>query len=182
MKPSVSLLLISISTSALLLTVSPLEAKEPQLCNEVFAEKDESAVAREAAHLGKAGQLDVAVCDDNYTPLGFAALRGYRKGVELILAARAGVDAPSKGPKIPQGTTPLMLAAANNRITVVTLLVERQANVNAVDKNGRTALGLATQSAWATGGDYASVQQYLVSHGARLTAADEKANAGQNKH
>ena len=39
--------------------------------------------------------------------------------------------------------TPLHCAAANGRLEVVSLLVKRGANINAVDGNGFTALDLA---------------------------------------
>jgi len=67
--------------------------------------------------------------------LAHAAQRGAEQAVALLIANGAKVDQADS-----YGTTPLMLAAANAELAIVDGLLRAQANANAVDRVGNTAL------------------------------------------
>ncbi|XP_078526875.1 ankyrin repeat domain-containing protein 35 isoform X2 [Lissotriton helveticus] len=64
------------------------------------------------------------------------------------------------------GRTPLMIAAQKNHPTICSLLLERGALVNIIDKEKKTALILASEK-----GNIQAVET-LLAHGAEVTAAD----------
>eukprot|EP00300_Choanocystis_sp_HF-7_P014675 c18769_g1_i3.p1 GENE.c18769_g1_i3~~c18769_g1_i3.p1 ORF type:complete len:141 (+),score=27.48 c18769_g1_i3:54-476(+) len=63
--------------------------------------------------------------------------------------------------------TPLVLAAVNNHIEVVRLLIQLKANVNCADNNGWTPLYIAARC-----GHFAVVQE-LLDHGGNVNVFDE---------
>ena len=102
--------------------------------------------------LDKGAQLEAK---DRYgnTPLHRAADRGHVEIVRLLCDRGSDVEARDIS-----GWRPLHDAASNGRITVVKELVEeRNAEINARDNDGDTALRLARH--------YHRLTAYLVSHG-----------------
>lgn len=72
------------------------------------------------------------------TALHYAARDGHLEAVRLLLDAKAVLD-----DRDPNGITPLILAASNDRAAVATLLIERGADIQAIDWYGRTPLWAA---------------------------------------
>jgi hypothetical protein len=88
-------------------------------------------------------------------PLHFAAIQGHVEIVRLLCDRGADVEARCNG-----GLRPLHHAAMNGHISVVKELIEeRNAEINARDDDGRTALRLARQF------NKPDIAAYLVSHG-----------------
>jgi cytohesin len=106
-----------------------------------------------------------ASVDDGYTPLHMAAQEGHA-GVVLALIETAGVDlnAALIGGVL-AGITPLLLAAQDNRLDVVTLLIGAGADVNkAGDDDGCTSLHMAAQKG------HADAVDLLIAAGANVNA------------
>ena len=104
--------------------------------------------------LDKGAQVD-AKSWDGWTPLHWAALRGRVEIVRLLCDHGADIEAQDNG-----GWRPLHHAAMNGHISVVKELVEeRNAEINARDHLGKTALREAGD------GNKPDVAAYLVSHG-----------------
>jgi uncharacterized protein len=74
------------------------------------------------------------------TPLLFAARDGLLGAAEVLVAAKADLNAAD-----PNGMTPLMMAITNNQLDVARLLVEKGADVRAADWWGRTPLWAAVE-------------------------------------
>jgi ankyrin repeat protein len=74
------------------------------------------------------------------TPLLFAARDGLRAAAEVLVAARADLNAAD-----PNGLTPLLIAITNNQLDVAQLLVDKGADVKAADWYGRTPLWAAVE-------------------------------------
>ena len=91
-----------------------------------------------------------------WTPLIYAATGGHDEMVRYLLAEGAKIDAVS-----PNGTTALMMAVREEKISTAELLIARGANVNIRNENGATALEWADRS-----GDRALVER-LKRAGAR---------------
>lgn len=78
---------------------------------------------------------------DGYTAMHIAASRGQMQVLELLLGA--GADANIRSGR---GATPLLLACAENQAEVPPVLVENSdADLNACDKSGSSALIIATK-------------------------------------
>ena len=71
-------------------------------------------------------------------------------------------------PSVSQGYLPLQWAALNNRVAAASLLLERGADVNAVDGQGQTALH------WAAVRGAVPASELLLRAGARLDKADSR--------
>jgi ankyrin repeat protein len=85
------------------------------------------------------------------TPLHWAAVQGHVEIVRLLCDRGADVEACTN-----DGSRPLQTAASNGHISVVKELIEeRNAEINARDDYGRTALMYARPD----------IASYLVSHG-----------------
>jgi cytohesin len=67
------------------------------------------------------------------TPLHYAALRGHKETVELLIAEGADVSA-----KTDDGFTSLHVAARHGRTEIGELLITKGADVNAKDEDGGT--------------------------------------------
>lgn len=72
---------------------------------------------------------------DNRTPLSWAAKRGHKGIVKLLLEKGADVNAANRNRR-----TPLHHASTNGYVDVVKLLLEKGADVNAAQSDGRTPL------------------------------------------
>jgi ankyrin repeat protein len=120
--------------------------------------------------------MDASSVDSNGDPLLFTASRnGYRATVDVLLAAKAKVnaknrvgDTPLMGAALtghldivrklraqgadldPRGWTPLIYAATGGHDEVVTYLLDQGANINAQSPNGTTALMMAVREARAS--------------------------------
>ena len=69
------------------------------------------------------------------TPLHYAAYKGNKDVVALLIANKADVNAKADGE-----ITPLHFAALKNAKEVVLMLLDNNAEINAKDNNGRTPL------------------------------------------
>lgn len=106
---------------------------------------------------------------DQFTPLNQAAY-GHADVVEYLLEHKADIEA-----KTCQNETPLMDAAYGGYLDVVKLLLEKGANVNAVNTNkldadqvhGMTALHFAAEGA------HPDVAEVLLAHKADVNAKDQ---------
>jgi len=120
--------------------------------------------------------MDASSVDSNGDPLLFTAARsGYRATVEVLLAAKAKVNAKNRVGDTPlmgaalnghldivrklraqgadldsRGWTPLIYAATGGHDDVVTYLLDQGANINAQSPNGTTALMMAVREARAS--------------------------------
>lgn len=100
-----------------------------------------------------------AVDADGFTALHDAAAKGYVRVAEALLALGAKVESRSK-----VGTTPLLLAARNDRAALAELLLARGAEVDGQDARGSTPLlDAAAQQHLAT-------VRVLAEHGASIDA------------
>jgi ankyrin repeat protein len=91
-----------------------------------------------------------------WTPLIYAATGGHDAIVEYLLAEGANVNAVS-----PNGTSALMMAVRENKISTVALLIAKGADVNQKNQAGATAL------AWAARGNESGMAAQLRRAGAR---------------
>jgi len=104
--------------------------------------------------LDKGAQLE-AKSSGGSTPLNFASGHGHIEIVRLLCDRGADVEA-----RCNRGWRPLHWAAYFGHMSVVKELIEeRNAEINARDGNGRTALRVARDE------DQPDVAAYLVSHG-----------------
>jgi ankyrin repeat protein len=110
---------------------------------------------------------DLVSSKDSYglTPLHYAAWQGHKEVAELLLIAKADINA-----KANDGRTPLHVAAYWGQKDVAALLLVNQADVNAKDEGGWTPLHYA---AW---GGQKDVAALLLIHKADVNA---KANDGR---
>ena len=125
-----------------------------------------------AAALGRTAALDAALVSpgvvnsyayDGWTPLHLAAFFGQREAAERLLAAGAALDAKSANSL---RNTPLHAAVAGGRRDLALLLIERGADVRAVDSGSHTALHIAAEN-----GDVPVVKA-LLARGADPHAVD----------
>ncbi|KAL9119276.1 MAG: hypothetical protein Q9187_004168 [Circinaria calcarea] len=110
-------------------------------------------------------ELNISVdIEDEYsrTPLHLATAEASVEIVELLLAWKPRVDVKEKIYE----HTPLHLAASIGSMDITRLALERAADVNAKDKNGRTALHLAAKNG------LVSVSKLLLDHGAEIESKD----------
>ncbi|XP_070332331.1 ankyrin repeat domain-containing protein 7 [Odocoileus virginianus] len=80
------------------------------------------------------------------TPLHLACANGYSNTVSLLTEKQCKVnvwDGENRSPLTKDGYTPLLLAIAENNAEMVEFLLKSEADVNASDKNQRTALMIA---------------------------------------
>ena len=106
-----------------------------------------------------------AVDEDGNQPLHLACKQGHTKTCRLLLFKGADVKAVNKYAK-----TPLLIAAGGNKeyFDLCSLLLEHEADVDAVDADGNQPLHLACKRGhFATG-------SLLLSHGADVTALDKQ--------
>jgi uncharacterized protein len=101
-----------------------------------------------------------------YTPLYLASQHGHAPVLQALIAAGADVSAGT-----PNGTTPLMVAAASGEVDAVKVLVEHGAEVNA-----RDGVREQTPLMYAAASNRAAVIEYLVSKGADLKATSKVSN------
>ncbi|PON27151.1 hypothetical protein TGAM01_v204100 [Trichoderma gamsii] len=98
-------------------------------------------------------------------PLPFAAERGYKGAVELLIERGIRIDQTSDVDGT--GPTALVLAITSGHEKIASLLIEHGANVEAVDGNGRTPLLLAAKS-----DESLRLSQLLLYEGANIDATD----------
>lgn len=120
------------------------------------------AVAHVRAMLAASPDLVYSKTKDGDTPLHFAALKGYKVLVALLLEDRSDVDARDK-----DGDTPLYLASTRGNVAAADLLIQYGADVNAQAHDGTTPL----QEAIA--GGHRDMADFLRRHGAREPAPPE---------
>ena len=118
-------------------------------------------------------QANLEVADNvaGHTPLHVAVSSGFTQGVELLIRAKANIEAKAKldfkardtSPQDP-GNTPLHIAVLLGFTQVVEMLIEAKANIEATSAAGLTPLGLAGRDN--KDGDKAAVIAVLRKHGA----------------
>ena len=101
-----------------------------------------------------------------YTPLYLASQHGHAPVIQALITAGADVKAGT-----PNGTTPLMVAAASGDVEAVGLLIEHGSDVNA--KDGARA---QTPLMYAAASNRAGVIELLASKGADLEATSKVSN------
>ena len=105
---------------------------------------------------------------DDAMAIHIAAARGYANVVSAILdssaARNSGVDIANIGDNT--GTTPLMWAAMNNQVPVISVLLRYKADVNLQDDDGWTPLHFAAAS------DSYRAVEILLKNGADANIAD----------
>ncbi|KAF3919192.1 hypothetical protein AA313_de0200251 [Arthrobotrys entomopaga] len=101
-----------------------------------------------------AAKADIETKDNEYgqTPLSWAARNGHQAVVQLLIEAKADIEAKDK-----YGQTPLSWAARNGHQAVVQLLIEAKADIKAKDNYGQTPLLWAAEN-----GHQAVVEQLNV--------------------
>jgi ankyrin repeat protein len=102
-----------------------------------------------------------AYAPDGFQPLGLAAFFGHPQVAFYLLEHGAQVDSPSKNP---QKVRPLHSAVAAGQLEIARALVERGADVNAVQQNSFTPLHGAAQNG------QIEMVQLLIEHGANRAA------------
>lgn len=133
----------------------------------------------EAAAVGRADLVLVALAadpraatrwaPDGFTALHLAAFFGTDEAVEPLLDAGAAVDAASRNP---MRVTPLHAAAAGRHGAICRLLVERGADVNAVQRDSFTPLMAAARN-----GDEALVALFIGAGADPAARADDGRSA-----
>lgn len=101
--------------------------------------------------------------EDGRTPLMVAACTGNVDDVQILLKARADIEATDK-----EGKTPLLVAAYKGYAKVLSALLEAGANIEAKDKNGVTPLIAAAHNV------PSEVMSILLKAGANIEAKDNK--------
>ncbi|CAE7537330.1 unnamed protein product [Symbiodinium natans] len=150
--------------------MAPNAANAAKALRAAAAGGDATALRRqlsEAQSLGTCAKI-INSQDPDYdlTALALAAQHGAAECVEVLLAARADVNADSEDAG---GRTALHFAAYDGHVEVVQLLVSARANTNARCSTGETAEQIAQQRAkeWRIGGgdgeeDIAALQKVLA--------------------
>lgn len=110
------------------------------------------------------GALVNAQAADGFSPLGLASFFGQPDAVVFLIHHGAQVNQPSNNA---QKVTPLHSAAAGQNLTIVRMLLEAGADVNAVQEGGFTPLMGAAQN-----GNVEMVR-LLLEHGADRTMQTE---------
>ena len=75
--------------------------------------------------------------DDGFSAFHLASLNGHKEVVKCLLQSRADKEILNN-----RRQTPLLLAVAQLHASIIELLVEKKANVNAFDEDGDTCLHL----------------------------------------
>ncbi len=101
-----------------------------------------------------------------YTPLYLASQQGHGPVIQALLKAGADLKTGT-----PNGTTPLMVAAAAGEIAAVKVLIENGADVNAKD-----GVRAQTPLMYAAASNRAAVIELLAARGADLTATSKVSN------
>lgn len=83
-------------------------------------------------------QLTEMKKDDGFSAFHLAALNGHKEVVKALIVGKADKEILNN-----RRQTPLLLAVAQLHTQIIELLVEKKANVNAIDEDGDTCLHLA---------------------------------------
>ena len=127
-----------------------VKTKPASKTTEPTARRASACTARRLAHKAEVNTKN----NHGQTPLYWAAGKGQKDMVELLLANQAEVNAKDN-----EGQTPLHRAAVNGRKVVAELLLAHGAEVNAKDINRETPLY------WAEYKGYKDVAELLRQHG-----------------
>lgn len=112
-----------------------------------------------------------------FTPLHWAATRGYVSLVRTLLDRGADIDARCPCSYYHPGSTPLMLALEQNnddRTGVINALLARQFDVDRTNDEGQTAFMVATRGGYATREGDAITARALLEKGTDLNARDKR--------
>jgi tetratricopeptide (TPR) repeat protein len=105
--------------------------------------------------------------NNNWTPLHYAAEKGYAELVNILLQNRASINAQNNGK-----ATPLHFAARNGHIKVVEALLSSRAMINATTQNNNwTPLHFAAKH------NHIAVVKALIKHGTVYNARDSQDRA-----
>ncbi|XP_006818908.1 poly [ADP-ribose] polymerase tankyrase-like [Saccoglossus kowalevskii] len=111
---------------------------------------------------------------DGNTPLLLAIHQKNKNAAEMLISAGADVNAASENEKEDGKSLPIILAAREGLYGIVTKIINKGTNVNAVDcRNDKTALHF-TCSYITSGHETASAVRSLIEAGADVNAMDNK--------
>ncbi|XP_050513815.1 integrin-linked protein kinase [Diabrotica virgifera virgifera] len=108
--------------------------------------------------------------DHGFSPLHWAAMKGYNKIVEMLLLRGARVNATNRG-----DDTPLHMAAAHGHREIVNMLLRQRADVNFTNEHGNSPLHYACF--W----NYIEIAEDLVHHGAKVAIANKYGQTALDK-
>lgn len=136
------------------------------------AQTDFTRVARKLRTLLDHG-LDPNSHSDGATLIGWCARAGFLEGVKMLHEANADIEGVAatqyqNGKSLATAHSPLMFAAANNRISCIDYLLDNGANIDQLDESGETAIY------WAIDQDYPEAAEKLVQRGANLDIKDKE--------
>jgi len=147
--------------------------QQPEIAD-FLADKAGKLNAFEAAATGRINQLAIqlardpllvnAYTEDGYQLLGIACLCGQRETAEFLIKAGASINTPSRNE---QKAAPLQLAVEHNHLKIVTLLLDNNADPNALEQNGCTPLHAAAQNG------NQEIIRALLFNGANLAIRDQ---------
>ncbi|RNA17077.1 ankyrin repeat and MYND domain-containing 2 [Brachionus plicatilis] len=121
--------------------INCLKMETPKKVDEIFVLLKESRV-EEAFNYIKSDKLTKIDCVDDHgtTPLQYAAFRGHEDICRLLISKGADVNAKTQD----QGYSALMFAAIANKVNIVSLLLDNNADTEYTNVIGRTAAQMAS--------------------------------------
>jgi ankyrin repeat protein len=148
----------------------PLTEQCQEAAEQTLTEADETLLnaaregklqeAKEALNDG--ARVDAVDEEHGLTPLDWAAMKGGKEMVGMLIEKGANVNAAKK-----DGETPLHTAANGGHKEIAEIMIEKGAKVDAADKNGETPLYNAAQKG------HKEIVEILIDKGAKVDAKDK---------
>jgi hypothetical protein len=135
----------------------------PAFCGEIHDAAKAGDLAKVKALLKENPELIFSKHDFGMMPLHWAAFKGYKDVVELLLINKADINARDDS-----GDTPLYYAAKFGHKEVIELLLAKGGDTNAKDKDGWTPLHIAAIN------DHREIVELLLANNAYINAKNNK--------